>query len=72
LVQRSRDVFADELLEAFRTLIDAGGSLLLIEHNLDVIKTAELHHRQGRWSSRLYRKARASYEKKKLGHRKAS
>lgn len=26
---------------AFRALIDAGGSLLVIEHNLDVIKTAD-------------------------------
>jgi excinuclease ABC subunit A len=29
------------LLAAFRALIDAGGSLLVIEHNLDVIKTAD-------------------------------
>ncbi|HZB44977.1 MAG TPA: ATP-binding cassette domain-containing protein, partial [Pyrinomonadaceae bacterium] len=31
----------NKLLAAFRTLIDAGGSLLVIEHNLDVIKTAD-------------------------------
>jgi excinuclease ABC subunit A len=31
----------NKLLGAFRTLIDAGGSLLVIEHNLDVIKTAD-------------------------------
>src|SRR5262249_60265875 len=30
-----------KLLAAFRRLIDAGGSLLVIEHNLDVIKTAD-------------------------------
>jgi excinuclease ABC subunit A len=30
-----------KLLTAFRALIDAGGSLLVIEHNLDVIKTAD-------------------------------
>ncbi|PWT94683.1 MAG: excinuclease ABC subunit A [Blastocatellia bacterium] len=30
-----------KLLAAFRALIDAGGSLLVIEHNLDVIKTAD-------------------------------
>ena len=30
-----------KLLSAFRRLIDAGGSLLVIEHNLDVIKTAD-------------------------------
>ena len=31
----------NKLLAAFRTLLDAGGSLLVIEHNLDVIKTAD-------------------------------
>ncbi|HEX5706868.1 MAG TPA: excinuclease ABC subunit UvrA [Pyrinomonadaceae bacterium] len=31
----------NKLLVAFRTLVDAGGSLLVIEHNLDVIKTAD-------------------------------
>jgi excinuclease ABC subunit A len=31
----------NKLLNAFRTLVDAGGSLLVIEHNLDVIKTAD-------------------------------
>ena len=31
-----------KLLAAFRRLIDAGGSILVIEHNLDVIKTADL------------------------------
>ncbi|MEP6924055.1 MAG: excinuclease ABC subunit UvrA [Pyrinomonadaceae bacterium] len=31
----------NKLLTAFRALIDAGGSLLIIEHNLDVIKTAD-------------------------------
>jgi excinuclease ABC subunit A len=31
----------NKLLAAFRTLVDAGGSLLVIEHNLDVIKTAD-------------------------------
>jgi excinuclease ABC subunit A len=30
-----------KLLAAFRKLIDAGGSILVIEHNLDVIKTAD-------------------------------
>jgi excinuclease ABC subunit A len=30
-----------KLLAAFRKLIDAGGSVLCIEHNLDVIKTAD-------------------------------
>ncbi|HEX7959368.1 MAG TPA: excinuclease ABC subunit A, partial [Terriglobales bacterium] len=30
-----------KLLAAFRRLIDAGGSLVVIEHNLDVIKTAD-------------------------------
>ncbi len=30
-----------KLLAAFRRLIDAGGSILLIEHNLEVIKTAD-------------------------------
>ncbi|GAC1644008.1 MAG: excinuclease ABC subunit UvrA [Acidobacteriaceae bacterium] len=30
-----------KLLSAFRRLIDAGGSVLVIEHNLDVIKTAD-------------------------------
>jgi excinuclease ABC subunit A len=30
-----------KLLSAFRRLIDAGGSILVIEHNLDVIKTAD-------------------------------
>ncbi len=30
-----------KLLAAFRALIEAGGSLLVIEHNLDVIKTAD-------------------------------
>ena len=30
-----------KLLAAFRRLIDAGGSILVIEHNLDVIKTAD-------------------------------
>ena len=30
-----------KLLTAFRALINAGGSLLVIEHNLDVIKTAD-------------------------------
>jgi excinuclease ABC subunit A len=31
----------NKLLLAFRALLDAGGSLLVIEHNLDVIKTAD-------------------------------
>ncbi len=31
----------NKLLAAFRALINAGGSLLVIEHNLDVIKTAD-------------------------------
>ncbi len=31
----------NKLLAAFRALIGAGGSLLVIEHNLDVIKTAD-------------------------------
>jgi len=30
-----------KLLAAFRKLIDAGGSVLVIEHNMDVIKTAD-------------------------------
>jgi excinuclease ABC subunit A len=30
-----------KLLAAFRKLIEAGGSVLVIEHNLDVIKTAD-------------------------------
>ena len=30
-----------KLLAAFRKLIDAGGSVIVIEHNLDVIKTAD-------------------------------
>ena len=30
-----------KLLLAFRRLIDAGGSILVIEHNLDVIKVAD-------------------------------
>ncbi|MFM8440670.1 MAG: excinuclease ABC subunit UvrA [Acidobacteriota bacterium] len=31
----------NKLLTAFRALVDNGGSLLVIEHNLDVIKTAD-------------------------------
>jgi excinuclease ABC subunit A len=31
----------NKLLSAFRALLDNGGSLLVIEHNLDVIKTAD-------------------------------
>src|SRR2546423_2613965 len=31
----------NKLLAAFRALVDAGGSLLVIEHNLDVVKTAD-------------------------------
>jgi excinuclease ABC subunit A len=31
----------NKLLSAFRRLIEAGGSLVVIEHNLDVIKTAD-------------------------------
>jgi excinuclease ABC subunit A len=31
----------NKLLAAFRALLDAGGSLLVIEHNLDVVKTAD-------------------------------
>ncbi|MFN7928640.1 MAG: ATP-binding cassette domain-containing protein [Blastocatellia bacterium] len=31
----------NKLLHAFRRLIEAGGSLIVIEHNLDVIKTAD-------------------------------
>ncbi|MFM9903380.1 MAG: excinuclease ABC subunit UvrA [Pyrinomonadaceae bacterium] len=31
----------NKLLSAFRALIDNGGSLLVIEHNMDVIKTAD-------------------------------
>ncbi len=31
----------NKLLAAFRALIDSGGSLLVIEHNIDVIKTAD-------------------------------
>ena len=31
----------NKLLAAFRQLIDAGGSIIIIEHNLDVIKSAD-------------------------------
>ena len=31
----------NKLLTAFRALMEAGGSLIVIEHNLDVIKTAD-------------------------------
>jgi excinuclease ABC subunit A len=31
----------NKLLTAFRALLEAGGSLIVIEHNLDVIKTAD-------------------------------
>jgi len=31
----------NKLLGAFRTLLDGGASLIVIEHNLDVIKTAD-------------------------------
>jgi excinuclease ABC subunit A len=31
----------NKLLAAFRALIDAGGSVLVIEHNMDVLKTAD-------------------------------
>jgi excinuclease ABC subunit A len=31
----------DKLLAAFERLIDSGGSLLVIEHNLDVIRAAD-------------------------------
>ncbi len=31
----------NKLLSAFRRLLDAGGSLVVIEHNMDVIKTAD-------------------------------
>jgi excinuclease ABC subunit A len=31
----------NKLLSAFRALLDNGASLLVIEHNLDVIKTAD-------------------------------
>ena len=31
----------NKLLASFRHLIEAGGSLIVIEHNLDVIKTAD-------------------------------
>ena len=30
-----------KLLAAFKRLIDAGGSIVVIEHNLDVVKTAD-------------------------------
>ena len=30
-----------KLLSAFRRLIEAGGSIVVIEHNLEVIKTAD-------------------------------
>jgi excinuclease ABC subunit A len=35
--------FADvaTLLQAFRKLIEGGGSLLVIEHNMDIIKSAD-------------------------------
>ena len=36
-----------KLLAAFRKLIDGGGSLLVIEHNLDVIKSADWVDRHG-------------------------
>ena len=31
----------NKLLAAFRQLIEAGGSIIIIEHNLDVIKSAD-------------------------------
>src|SRR5262249_80955 len=31
----------NKLLSSFRRLLEAGGSLIVIEHNLDVIKTAD-------------------------------
>ena len=41
--------FADiqRLLEVLQRLVDAGNSVVVIEHNLDVIKTADRHHRHG-------------------------
>ena len=41
--------FADveRLLEVLHRLVDAGNSVVVIEHNLDVIKTADRHHRHG-------------------------
>ena len=41
--------FADiqRLLEVLQRLVEAGNSVVVIEHNLDVIKTADQHHRHG-------------------------
>jgi len=51
-----------KLLTAFRKLIDGGGSLIVIEHNLDVIKCADwvidLGPRAGKLAAALWPKGR--------------
>jgi excinuclease ABC subunit A len=45
-----------KLLDVLQRLVDKGNTVLVIEHNLDVIKTRRLDHRSG---SRRGRRARA-------------
>ncbi len=35
------------LLGVFQTLIDHGATVVVIEHDLDVIRSADYHHRHG-------------------------
>jgi excinuclease ABC subunit A len=49
-----------KLLRAFRRLIEAGHSLLVIEHNLDVVRARRLGHRFGSRGRRCRRRSWAS------------
>ena len=66
-----------KLLAAFRKLLEAGHSLLVIEHNLDVIKTRRLGHRprarrrRRRRPDRRGRHAGADRAASRLAHRPA-
>ena len=64
-----------KLLTAFRKLIDGGGSLIVIEHNLDVIKMRRLgdrprpRRRRSRRQNRCRRNARRDRRQSPLPHR---
>ena len=45
------------LLDCFDTLLSVGHSLIVVEHNLQMMKAADYHHRPGTWCGRRGRRS---------------